>query len=54
MVVKGHNRDTAWFAMIDGDWPRLEAGLERWLDPGNFDAQGGQRRSLAELLETTA
>ena len=46
MIQKGENRDTAWFAMLDGDWPRLKAGYERWLAPGNFDAQGQQRSKL--------
>ena len=39
MVVKGENRDTAWFAMTDDDWPRIKAGMERWLDPANFDGR---------------
>jgi len=47
MIVKGVNRDTAWFAMLDGDWPRLRAEYERWLDPGNFDADGTQKTRLA-------
>lgn len=46
MVIKGCNRDTAWFAMIDTDWPALEASYERWLDPANFDARGWQREPL--------
>lgn len=46
MVVKGLNRDTAWFAMIDADWPRIRAGFEAWLAPENFDAAGGQRTKL--------
>lgn len=46
MVQKGRNRDTAWFAMTDADWPRLRAGYERWLDPGNFDGDGAQRSRL--------
>lgn len=46
MVVKGRNRDTTWFAMTDGDWPRLKAGYEAWLRPENFDAAGGQRDKL--------
>ncbi|ORE94938.1 acetyltransferase [Aurantimonas sp. 22II-16-19i] len=46
MVVKGENRDTAWFAMIDSDWPRLKAGYEAWLDPANFDGDGRQRMKL--------
>ncbi len=48
-VVKGHNRDTAWFAMTDGDWPALKAAFSRWLDPANFDAEGRQRVSLSAL-----
>jgi RimJ/RimL family protein N-acetyltransferase len=46
MIQKGQNRDTAWFAMLDGDWPRLKAGYERWLAPDNFDAHGQQRSKL--------
>jgi RimJ/RimL family protein N-acetyltransferase len=51
VVYKGRNRDTAWFAVTDRDWPVLRAGFERWLDPGNFDAAGLQRRSLADLRD---
>lgn len=46
MVAKGKNRDTAWFAMIDSDWPRLKAGYERWLAPENFDEAGYQKTKL--------
>lgn len=49
MVVKGRNRDTAWFAMLDGDWPGVRAALHGWLDPANFDADGRQRRRLEEF-----
>jgi RimJ/RimL family protein N-acetyltransferase len=49
-VVKGHNRDTAWFAMTDGDWPTLKRAFERWLDPANFDAEDRQRTSLSTLM----
>jgi RimJ/RimL family protein N-acetyltransferase len=49
MVIKGRNRDTAWFAMTDRDWPGIAAAHEAWLDPGNFDAEGRQRRRLGEL-----
>ncbi len=49
MVVKGRNRDTAWFAIVDRDWPGVGAGLRAWLDPANFDAAGRQRRRLEEL-----
>jgi RimJ/RimL family protein N-acetyltransferase/predicted ester cyclase len=50
MVVKGRNRDTAWYAMTDEEWPDARAGFRAWLDPGNFDADGAQRRSLAALI----
>jgi hypothetical protein len=49
MVVKGRNRDTAWFAMTDGDWERLKPAWEAWLAPANFDESGRQRRRLGEL-----
>ncbi|TPE51492.1 GNAT family N-acetyltransferase [Amaricoccus solimangrovi] len=48
-VVKGRNRDTAWFAMVDGDWPCLGPAYAEWLDPANFDGQGRQVRALSEL-----
>ena len=48
-IVKGRNRDTAWFAVIDRDWPQLRAAYETWLDPGNFDAGGAQMQSLSDL-----
>lgn len=47
MTYKGRNRDTAWFALLDGDWPAQKARFRRWLDPANFDANGQQRRPLA-------
>lgn len=46
MVVDGVNRDTAWFAMTDADWPVLRAGFDAWLSPDNFDPSGQQRRGL--------
>lgn len=46
VVYKGRNRDTAWLSVIDGAWPALKARFERWLDPGNFDAEGRQKASL--------
>jgi RimJ/RimL family protein N-acetyltransferase len=46
VVVKGRNRDTAWFAIIDKDWPRIRAGFEAWLDEGNFDGAGRQKVGL--------
>jgi RimJ/RimL family protein N-acetyltransferase len=48
-VVKGRNRDTAWFAMLDGDWPARKTAFETWLRPDNFDAGGGQRTTLSAL-----
>jgi RimJ/RimL family protein N-acetyltransferase len=47
-IVKGRNRDTAWFSMLDDEWPAIRAGFEAWLAPGNLDGEGRQRRSLAE------
>jgi len=46
MIIKGQNRDTAWFSMLDTEWPSRKAGLEAWLSPDNFDAEGRQRRKL--------
>jgi hypothetical protein len=48
MIVKGRNRDTAWFAMTDGDWGCLKPAWQRWLDPGNFEG-GRQRVALGAL-----
>ncbi len=50
-VVKGHNRDTAWYAIIDKHWPKIEQAFDTWLDPGNFDPDGQQRRSLDAFRE---
>ena len=47
MIVKGRNRDTAWFSMIDQEWPARKAAFEAWLDPTNFDAGGRQKTPLA-------
>ena len=49
MIVKGRSRDTAWFSMIDRDWPAIKARFESWLSPRNFDAGGRQRTSLSGL-----
>jgi RimJ/RimL family protein N-acetyltransferase len=49
MIAKGHNRDTAYFSMLDSEWPARKAAFERWLAPENFDAAGKQRVSLSEL-----
>lgn len=48
-VYKGRNRDTAWYAAIDAEWPALQTALLRWLDPANFDENGGQKISLSTL-----
>lgn len=49
VVVKGRNRDTAWFAGIDSEWPALDQAFQVWLSPANFDADGRQRESLADM-----
>jgi RimJ/RimL family protein N-acetyltransferase len=49
MIVKGRNRDTAWFSMLDSEWPAVRANLERWLSADNFDPDGQQRTSLSML-----
>jgi len=54
VVVKGRNRDTAWFSITDAEWPRLAAAFERWLAPDNFDAAGRQRLVLSELTRPDA
>jgi RimJ/RimL family protein N-acetyltransferase len=48
-VTKGRNRDTAWYAAVDGDWPALDRAFRRWLDPSNFDERGNQRVPLRAL-----
>lgn len=50
-VIKGRNRDTAWFAAIDSEWPALKEAFGNWLSPENFDEQGRQRASLSEMTE---
>jgi RimJ/RimL family protein N-acetyltransferase len=50
MIVKGRNRDTAWLAVIDSEWPRLREAFHAWLEPGNFDPDGRQRRKLSDLI----
>lgn len=51
MVIKDRNRDTAWFSILDSEWPSRRAAFEAWLTPENFDATGRQIRSLASLRE---
>jgi RimJ/RimL family protein N-acetyltransferase len=50
MVYKGRNRDSAWYAMTDRDWPAIDRAFESWLAPENFDDQGQQRESLSTLM----
>lgn len=49
MVVKGRNRDTAWFSVIDSEWPALAEAFSVWLSPANFDGKGRQRERLSDL-----
>jgi RimJ/RimL family protein N-acetyltransferase len=50
MIVKGESRDTAWYSIIDSEWPNLKRAYEEWLDPANFDAAGAQRRRLKDII----
>lgn len=49
LVVKGRNRDTAWYSIIDSEWPKLKAAFEAWLVPANFDDADQQKRSLQDI-----
>ncbi|MBU2994657.1 GNAT family protein [Octadecabacter sp. 1_MG-2023] len=51
LIVKGRNRDTAWLAITDRDWPDLRAAFEAWLAPENFDIAGAQRQALRDLTD---
>lgn len=51
VIYKGRNRDTAWFSMIDTEWPALRRAYEKWLATENFDADGRQRRKLTDCIE---
>jgi RimJ/RimL family protein N-acetyltransferase len=53
-VYKGRNRDTAWYSILDGEWPALRSAFAAWLDPSNFDEQSRQRRRLGELTGKVA
>ena len=50
MIIKSRNRDTAWFSMLDHEWPARRQAFENWLDPANFDAEGRQKRRLEEFV----
>jgi RimJ/RimL family protein N-acetyltransferase len=49
-IYKGRNRDTAWYSIIDAQWPALKKAFECWLEPGNFDSQGRQRLRLSDVI----
>ena len=49
MIVRGKNRDSAWFSMLDGEWPARKAAFERFLAAENFDAEGRQKVGLSQL-----
>jgi len=49
MIVKGRSRDTAWYSILDSEWPARKAAFERWLSPDNFDAHGRQKTALSGL-----
>jgi RimJ/RimL family protein N-acetyltransferase len=51
LVYKGRSRDTAWFSVVDEEWPQIRSAFETWLDPENFDAAGQQRRALAAIRD---
>lgn len=52
MVIKGRNRHTTWFSLLDHEWPRAKAAFEAWLAPGNFDADGRQKSRLEDIRNT--
>jgi len=52
LIYKGRNRDTAWFSILDKDWPAIERGYQAWLAPDNFDAKGNQKGRLSDLIAT--
>jgi len=54
MIVKGRNRDTAWFSMLDSEWPARRSAFESWLEPSNFDSAGQQRAPLLTFAERQA
>jgi RimJ/RimL family protein N-acetyltransferase len=54
MIQKGENRDTAWFSMLDSEWPALKAAYDAWLDPSNFDEADNQKRRLQDMVKRPA
>jgi len=51
MIIKGRNRDTAWYSIMDHEWPAIRAAMALWLAAGNFDAGGSQKRSLGDIMD---
>ena len=51
MIFKGRNRDTAWYSILDDEWPEVREIMERWLAPPNFDQDGTAKTSLGALME---
>ena len=51
MIFKGKNRDTAWYSILDDEWPEVREIIKVWLDDANFDPAGVARRSLSEMME---
>ena len=49
-ILKGHNRNTAWFSMIDDEWPELKNAYQQWMSPDNFDEYGFQKQKLSDFL----
>ena len=54
MIMKGRNRDTAWYSMLDNEWHALRLAFEAWLNPNNFNEDGRQREGLAEIRAKSA
>lgn len=54
LMVKGENRDTAWYSVIDTEWPALKRAYDAWLDPANYDAEGNQKRRLEDFRADAA
>ena len=54
MIIKSCNRDTAWFSMLDSEWPIIRTAFEAWLEPANFDENGQQKQGLAAIRERLA
>lgn len=50
-MYKGRNRDTAWFSILDSEWPSLKAAYQEWLDPSNFNEDGSQKQALSDLTK---